>query len=268
MLTQEQVQLLLQLIPTISTVPARDMLIFTLSLFAAMRPCEIAHLFIDQMLGPSGEILDYIRILPGSSKGDEGRTLDMHPLIRAALEEFMDVYPGVEWVAFSPQKGRKQLNPGTLGLAMKRVYEKAGLLGCTGHSGRATATTELASFANLHGGSLRDVQEFVGHKHLETTAGYLRKSGAIRDMVWALGTGHNKKARLNHGTRKQATRYRARQSPSVRRDDDATWGGLLPAGQPHADRDGRRNAERAANWAELNRPKRKPRQHRPPARDC
>lgn len=268
-LSQQQVLLFLQLIPIISTMPARDMLVFTLSFFAGLRPCEIAHLMIDQMLGPSGEILDYIRILPGTTKREVGRTVPMHSLIRAALEEFMDVYPGFEWVAIGKNKGGEQAKPNTLSKDMARTLTKAGFAGCTGHSGRATLTTELARAANLHGGSLKDVQDIVGHKHLETTAGYLRRSGAARDMINALGTGHNKKGRLDHGTQKQGARYRASKQAGIRRDDDASWAGLLPSGQPHADRNGRRNEDRAATWAELNRPKqRKPRQHRPQQRDC
>src|SRR5689334_17140124 len=84
---------LLETIPFVSPMPARDNLIFRLSHFNALRVCEISQLAVDAMLGPRGEILDVIRIAPHMTKGGRGRTIPAHPEVRQAFLEFLDVYP-------------------------------------------------------------------------------------------------------------------------------------------------------------------------------
>ena len=174
-LTPEQRDELFELIPFISWMPSRDVLIFALSHYQGLRACEIAQIRIDWMLGPRGEILDVIRIAPHMTKRSAGRELPMHPFVRDALADFIDVYPDAEWVAISPRDGRQMTAP-TLRRAMQRIYELAGFSACRSHCGRATCLTEMANFANLNGGNIGDVQLFAGHKRLESTASYISPS--------------------------------------------------------------------------------------------
>jgi integrase/recombinase XerD len=52
-------------------------------------------------------------------------------------------------------------------------YTKAGLFGCSSHSGRRTFITNAARKISTVGGSLRDVQCLAGHSSLQTTQRYI-----------------------------------------------------------------------------------------------
>jgi hypothetical protein len=264
-LDPEETRELLETIPFVSSMPARDNLMVKLSFRAGQRRCEIAQTRIDALLGPRGEISDHIRIAPRMTKGSKGRVIRMHPEIRDAVIEFMNVYPDAEWIAIAPHTGR-QMTAAAVGTALERLYRDAGFGGCTSHTGRATCLTELARYANLHGGSLRDVQLFAGHKRLETIMSYLGASEAQSDMVLALGSRSNREGRLNHG---YGPKFRARASGRIdeaRGDEHEDWAArICNSGQSHSDRDEReqgavrRYPDRGA--------KRVPRQPRPVRRD-
>jgi integrase/recombinase XerD len=242
--------------------PARDYLIFTLSFLGALRVCEIAQLAVDAMLGPRGEILDCIRIAPHMTKGSEGRSIPMHPLIREALADFLDVYPNAQWVAISPRDGR-QMRAATLARAMERVFRDCGFPGCRSHSGRATCITELARNANRLGCTLKDVQEFAGHKRLETTASYLGPTDSLADLVAGLGNNSNKR-RISYGATRREIHYWAPRA-GVRSDQRSRRSGRPgAAGQPRRDGDHRRDEERYAERLQSSgRARRKLRQNRP-----
>jgi integrase/recombinase XerD len=258
---------LFEAIPFQSPMPARDNLVFSMSFFNAMRVCEIAEIPIDRMLGPRGEILGFIRIIPETTKRD-GRTIPMHPRVRQALEEFLDAYPDAEWVAISPRDPRPEALPMTaaaLGRAMERLYRNCGFGGCRSHTGRATCITEMASMANMYGCNLAEVQRFAGHKRLETTANYLGATGNITSLVDALGNHRNQQRRTHIAQENSGPIYWTPESvgSTARRA-----GRPDAAGQPRADSDGRRDAERlAAREAHRARSRRKLRQNRPFRRD-
>jgi integrase/recombinase XerD len=66
----------------------------------------------------------------------------------------------------------------------KRIYQDAGLEGCTSHSGRRTFVTRAARLVHKAGGSLRDVQLLVGHSSIVTTQRYIDgDSDAQRRLV-------------------------------------------------------------------------------------
>jgi hypothetical protein len=53
------------------------------------------------------------------------------------------------------------------------MYGELGLVGCSSHSGRRTFGTRAARKVVEAGGSLRDVQQLLGHKDLSTTQKYI-----------------------------------------------------------------------------------------------
>ncbi|MBB5716461.1 integrase/recombinase XerD [Sphingomonas aerophila] len=54
-----------------------------------------------------------------------------------------------------------------------RLYADLGMAGCSSHSGRRTFITRSARILPKTGGSLRDIQELVGHRDLSTTQRYI-----------------------------------------------------------------------------------------------
>jgi integrase len=257
----EQRDELFETIPFVSRMPARDLLVFRLSFFAALRGCEMAHLKIDDMLGPRGDILDEIRIAPNMTKGSRGRSLPMHRMINGALIDFLDTYPDARWVAISPRGGR-QMRPATLIRAMDRLYTLAGFSGCGSHTGRATCITEMARHANLLGCSLRDVQKFAGHRRLETTASYLGSTDRLTDLVSSLGNRNDHERRLRIGTKTEPRHQgKPRRVRSERDRPRSVQSGIV--GRSYSHGDGRRDEERL----ERKRDTRRARRHRPARRD-
>lgn len=248
-LTAEQRDELLETVPHVSRVPARDVLVFELSFFGALRVCEIAQTAVDAMLGPRGEILDFIRIAPWTTKRSRGRAIPMHPRIKAAFADFLDVYPHAEWVALSPRDGR-MMSPVALGRAIERIYERAGFPGCRSHTGRATCLTEMAKVANLEGCTLEDVQQFAGHRRLETVARYLGLTGNLSRLVNAIGNHSNKERRMSNGAFEQGNRDRAN-SPGIRVGYH-DWRPRRPgiASEPRGHGNGQRDTERLARRLE------------------
>ena len=72
----------------------------------------------------------------------------------------------------------------------QRLYSKLGFIGCSSHSGRRTFITMCAKKISLAGGSLRDVMQLSGHRHLQTTQRYIdQDADAQRNVVATLYSG-------------------------------------------------------------------------------
>jgi integrase len=70
--------------------PARDRAIFLLSVKAGLRAKEIAGLMWEMVTDATGEIADAIALPDKASKGKSGRTIYLHPELRAALVALHD----------------------------------------------------------------------------------------------------------------------------------------------------------------------------------
>lgn len=62
-------------------------------------------------------------------------------------------------------------------------YRKAGLRGCSSHSGRRTFITSAARKISTVGSSLRDVQMLAGHRALSTTQRYIESDAEAQKRV-------------------------------------------------------------------------------------
>ena len=217
------VPLLFERLEEASRHPVVDRVLMTLGHRGALRVSEIAGLTVDAVLDPRGRLRDEIRI--SVTKGHVGRTIDMHPEIRDAIERFFWTYPRTGWFAMSPRDGR-QMTKAAVGQRIARLYEDLGFIGCTSHTGRATCITELATRCTEFGCSLWEVMQFAGHKHLSSTARYLRPSGRGRDLVHALGSRNpfNPTRRREYGFESTSRNNRnARSERNLRHRQHEAW---------------------------------------------
>ncbi len=80
------------------------------------------------------------------------------------------------------QRG-KSTTPQVIVNMFKGWYTRAGLIGCSSHSGRRTFITNAAKKISTVGGSLRDVQWLAGHSSLQTTQRYIDGDSDARRKV-------------------------------------------------------------------------------------
>lgn len=183
-LTESEIE---QLIGVVSNSPIKesDRLKIYLTFYAGLRVSEVAKLRVDSMLNADGRIGTHINIFSDVGKNRRERTIPMHPIIKDALRDFLRRHPDEEFVAL-PQRVQ-HMTPNNLTMWFWSLYKKAGLQGCSSHSGRRTFITNLARSANQYNSSLKDVQLIAGHSRLDSTEAYIEPSDNVIDLVGSLG---------------------------------------------------------------------------------
>lgn len=184
-LTDKDIERLLKLVEG-STIRESDRLKILLTYYAGLRVSEIAKLRVNALLDPNGRISSSINVFSDVGKNGRERTIPMHPKIKDALIEFRKRHPSEEFVAL-PHRVR-HLTVSNLTVWFHSLYKRAGLQGCSSHSGRRSFITNLARTANQHGNSLKDVQLIAGHSRLDTTEAYIEHSDSVIGLVHSLGT--------------------------------------------------------------------------------
>jgi site-specific recombinase XerC len=166
--------------------PIIDRLMVLLTLRAGLRPCEVAGLQIRTLLTASGELLDYILVMPGTAKRGRQRTIPMHPELREALLRFLDEYPQAERIAlrFDPQGHIIYRSIAAVTQRYKTIYVRAGLQGYSAMSGRHSFATGLHRLSV----PALDIQRLLGHKRLSTTSIYLRPDDVSAEVIGQLGS--------------------------------------------------------------------------------
>lgn len=187
MLETYEVDQLREHIRRTSPMPERDDLFVLLSFRAGLRAAEISKIDISAMTDASGRIAGMITIYSNVAKKGRYREIPMHPQVADALARFRRRYPNAPFVAISPLDETSRMSPNAVTLWFWKIMRDVGFKGASSHSGRRTFGTTLARTANLHGGSLRDVQTLLGHARLETTENYIEPSQSVFGMVAALG---------------------------------------------------------------------------------
>jgi integrase/recombinase XerD len=152
--------------------PARDRVMFLLSIKARLRAKAMASLTWAMVTDAAGQVAETIHLENRASKGKTGgRTMPMHPDVYAALVTLQtwrgDVAGSDRPVLFSERGGG--LSPATVRLWFHRLSTSLKMDGCSSHSGRRTFITRAARKVSQVGGSLRDVQELAGHTSLAMT---------------------------------------------------------------------------------------------------
>jgi len=162
----------------------RDRVMFLLSVKAGFRAKEIAMITWSMVLTATGEVDDMIHLEDKATKRSSGRSIPINRELRAAL---IDLHSqgirGTDHPVVYSERGIG-MTPNTVVAWFARLYQRLGFLGCSSHSGRRTFVTTAAKKVGMAGGSLRDVQQLVGHASLAMTARYIEgDSDAKRKLV-------------------------------------------------------------------------------------
>jgi integrase len=169
--------------------PERNRLIFLLSVKAGLRAKEIAGLTWGMVLDASGDLADQIALENLASKGTSGRVIPINKLLKQELQRQLEkilIKSTVQEIrnqrVVQTQRG-KETSAQVIVNMFKGWYERAGLIGCSSHSGRRTFITNAAKKISTVGGSLRDVQWLAGHSSLQTTQRYIDGDSDARRKV-------------------------------------------------------------------------------------
>lgn len=152
---------------------SRDRIIILLSFKAGLRACEIAGLRWSMLLDANGRIAPHLRIPGTIAKNGSGRNVPCHPELRPALRTLNAARGRARDGPVVASERGGHMTAHSIVNWFARTYAAAGLEGCSSHSGRRTFITRSARMIAKAGGSLRDIQELVGHRDLSTTQRYI-----------------------------------------------------------------------------------------------
>ncbi|MHA1524127.1 MAG: tyrosine recombinase XerC [Alphaproteobacteria bacterium] len=153
-------------------VKARDAAIFLLLYGSGLRISEALDLNLEDL--PEAGLEETLRV---TGKGKKTRLVPVLPEVRAAIERYIEVYPGTLTAGgplFVGVRGSR-LGPRIVQLSMQRLREKLALPdSATPHALRHSFATHLLQ----SGGDLRTIQELLGHASLSTTQIYTEVDSA------------------------------------------------------------------------------------------
>jgi len=162
----------------------RDRLLLALFAYAGLRRSELLALDLDDV--------DLARrlIRVRRAKGGRQRVVPIHPGLVGLFEQYLAVRTprGAEQALFLGVQG-KRLSPTIFATTFRRYAAAAGVTErkrVTPHTLRHVFATELLGA----GANLRQIQELLGHNHLDSTQRYTRVHahqlrGAVKRLAWA-----------------------------------------------------------------------------------
>jgi integrase/recombinase XerD len=155
--------------------PARNQVIFLLSVKAGLRAKEIASITWDMVTDAGGNVGTTLNLTDEAAKGRSGRIIPLNKELRCSLVRLMALRPTGR--RCSPYVITTERTGKTSAAAVVNLfagwYRSLGFTGCSSHSGRRTFVTNAARRISTVGGSLRDVQLLAGHSALSTTQRYI-----------------------------------------------------------------------------------------------
>src|SRR2546428_4829133 len=127
--------------------PARDRVLFLLSMKAGLRAKEMASLTWAMVTDAAGQVADVMHVPNRASKGTTGgRTIPLHPDLQSALITLQtmrgDMATPERPILFSERGGG--LSPATVRLWFHRLDTLLKMGGCSSHSGGRTFMTRAA----------------------------------------------------------------------------------------------------------------------------
>lgn len=144
---------------------------------AGLRVGELAALLVSDVVNVDGSIRDQVILQPHQTKGHRQRVVYLNDKLQLELADYLQTVDQ-RGRLFKTQK-RDHFTANTLQAVVTCFYRRAGLVGCSSHSGRRSFITKLASA----GVSARVLQELAGHQNLATTQRYIDVTDAMKRLA-------------------------------------------------------------------------------------
>lgn len=153
----------------------RNAAMLSVSYRLGFRAKEIASLRIRDVLDDQGRLREECGLTGAMTKGGKPRVAYLtNPVVRQSIKEYLDerrIQEGILFNFGSPlfksQKGNN-FSPNTLQQLLRRLHDRAGIVGGRSHSGRRWFATELIS----RGTDIKAVSVLMGHSSVSMTARY------------------------------------------------------------------------------------------------
>ncbi|NCW32872.1 MAG: site-specific integrase [Betaproteobacteria bacterium] len=155
----------------------RNRAMMLLTHWAGLRIGEVAALRWMDVVMPSGQIKDEIRLLSRMTKNQTARTVYVSQRLKEELKRYANQARCIErtYPFFASQKSPlKGFSANSLAQTFAQIYKSAGIEGASSHSGRRTFLTSLAN----KGTAIHILKTLAGHQSITTTAAYLYSSPA------------------------------------------------------------------------------------------
>ena len=166
---------------------SRNRAMFVVLNSTGMRVGELASIRLSQVLTPTGEIVDEIRLAADQTKGSRGRVVVVNQkaqeeiknylMTRFKLKDLLAVtMTDTSRALFTTQKNpNRGFSSSTLAQHFHYMYRGAGIMGASSHSSRRTFLTTLSEM----GVSVRVLMDLAGHRSLAVTQRYLESNPAL-----------------------------------------------------------------------------------------
>ena len=153
----------------------RNAAMLAVSYRLGLRAKEISSLKVKHVLDGNGKLREECSLSARMTKGGKPRVVYLtNTSVRQSLKEFLDerqeregILFNTEAALFKSQKGGS-FTPNTLQQLLRRLHDRAGIIGGRSHSGRRWFATELIS----KGADLKAVSVLMGHSSVAMTARY------------------------------------------------------------------------------------------------
>jgi len=156
-----------------SQFPERDTAILAVSFYSGLRAMEICNLNLGDILDNEGQIKQQVTLRKIGTKGAKGGVAYFsHPVLREYLSKYLVEKRSVkatECEAVFLSRVTKRFRPSSMSQLFTRLYQEAGLEGCTSHTGRRS----LARNLNRSGVSLYNIQKVLRHANISQTVEYI-----------------------------------------------------------------------------------------------
>ncbi len=153
----------------------RNIALLAFSYRLGFRAKEIAALRVKDVVDDCGRLRDELQLSASMTKGGKPRFAYLtNPAVRTALKDYIEDRREREGILFNldaplfrSQKGN-HFSPNTMQQLLRRLHDRAGIVGGRSHSGRRWFATELIS----KGIDLKAVSVLMGHSSVAMTARY------------------------------------------------------------------------------------------------